>query len=64
MHRRDNGQEYPDHLFCNYRKLPVIVSSKNPGFARMNDDSFIKSEAILINIIFLLDYSSTVLINE
>jgi hypothetical protein len=44
------------NYICNYRKLPVIVSSKNPEFARMNDDSFIKKEAILFNTIFLLDY--------
>ncbi len=37
-------------------KLPVIVSRKNLEFASMNDDSFIKSEALLFYRTFLLDY--------
>jgi hypothetical protein len=44
-----------NHFLCNYRKLPIIVSSKNPETTIMNDGSFIKIEAVLINIIFLLD---------
>ena len=56
MHCLNNVPDRLDHFLCNYRKLPVIVSSKNPEFAHMNDDSFIKSEAILFNFIFLLDY--------
>lgn len=33
---------------CNYRKLPVIVSRKNPGVNHMNDGSFIIRKTILL----------------
>ena len=56
MHCLNNDLDHLGLFLSNYRKLPVIVSSKNPEYAHMNDDSFIKSEAILFSLTFLLDY--------